>query len=376
MTTYITRLDADGRGLRLAVKDLIDIEGVPTTAGSRAVADQAGPAAADAPCLAGARAAGAVIVGKTNLNELAFGASGRNEHYGTPVNPLDPALLPGGSSSGSAVAVATGDADVAYGSDTGGSIRVPAAYCGVTGLKTTHGRIPLTGVWPLSPSLDTVGPLATTVAGLETGMALLEPGFAMAAGPATRLGRLRPDGTHVDPVIDAAVDQALARAGIGVTELDLPGWTDSLKAVYSIMDAEVIGCHGRLLADPASRAKLGALVRDRLIEAAAVTSEQVEPARAYQRTWQARFDQLFGQADLLVMAAVAIFPAKVADPEAGGHTRCTAPINLAGLPALALPVPSSYGLPAGLQLIGPPGSEELLLATGAVIEAAAGYRRA
>jgi len=94
MTTYITRLDAGGRGLRLAVKDLIDIEGVPTTAGSRAVADQAEPAAADAPCLAGARAAGAVIVGKTNLNELAFGASGRNEHYGTPVNPVDPALLP------------------------------------------------------------------------------------------------------------------------------------------------------------------------------------------------------------------------------------------------------------------------------------------
>ena len=376
MTTYITRLDADGRGLRLAVKDLIDIEGVPTTAGSRAVADQAEPAAADAPCLAGARAAGAVIVGKTNLNELAFGASGRNEHYGTPVNPVDPALLPGGSSSGSAVAVASGDADVAYGSDTGGSIRVPAAYCGIAGLKTTHGRIPLTGVWPLSPSLDTVGPLATTVAGLETGMALLEPGFAMAAGPATRLGRLRPEGTDVDPVIDAAVDQALAQAGIGVTELDLPGWTDSLKAVYSIMDAEVIGCHGRLLADPVSRAKLGALVCDRLIEAAAVTSEQVEPARAYQRTWQARFDQLFGQADLLVMAAVAIFPAKVADPEVGGHTRCTAPINLAGLPALTLSVPSSHGLPAGLQLIGPPGSEELLLATGAVIEAAAGYRRA
>jgi len=375
MSTYITRLDADGGGLRLAVKDLIDIAGLPTTAGSRAVADQAEPAAADAPCLAGARAAGAVITGKTNLNELAFGASGRNEHYGTPVNPLDPALLPGGSSSGSAVAVATGDADVAYGSDTGGSIRVPAAYCGITGLKTTHGRIPLTGVWPLSPSLDTVGPMATTVAGVATGMALLEPGFAVAAAPATRLGRLRPESTDVDPVIDAAIDQAVARAGIPVADLELPGWTDALKAVYSIMDSEIIACHGRLLADPQDRAKLGALVRERLIEAAAVTSEQTDLARAYQRTWQARFDQLFGQADVLVMAAVAIFPAAVADPEAGGHTRCTAPVNLAGLPALALPVPSSRGLPAGLQLIGPPGSEELLLATGAVIEAAAGFVR-
>ena len=374
MSTYITRLDADGGGLRLAVKDLIDIQGLPTTAGSRAVADQAQPAVADAPCLAGARAAGAVITGKTNLNELAFGASGRNEHYGTPVNPLDPARLPGGSSSGSAVAVATGDADVAYGSDTGGSIRVPAAYCGITGLKTTHGRIPLTGVWPLSPSLDTVGPMATTVAGVATGMALLEPGFAVSAAPAGRLGRLRPESTDVDPVIDTAVDQALARAGIPVTDLELPGWTDALKAVYSIMDSEVIACHGRLLADPRDRAKLGALVRERLIEAAAVTSEQTDLARAYQRTWQARFDQLFGQAEVLVMATVAIFPAPVADPEAGGHTRCTAPVNLAGLPALTLPVPSSRGLPAGLQLIGPPGSEELLLATGAVIEAAAGFR--
>jgi amidase len=376
MATYITRLDADGRGLRLAVKDLIDIEGVPTTAGCRAVADRAGPAAADALCLAGARGAGAVIVGKTNLNELAFGASGRNEHYGTPVNPIDSTRLPGGSSSGSAVAVATGDADVAYGSDTGGSIRVPAAYCGIAGLKTTHGRVPLAGVFPLSPSLDTVGPMATTVAGLQTGMALLEPGFAVTGGPAGRLGRLRPAGTDVDPVIDAAVDQALAQAGIPVAELELTGWTDALNAVYSIMDAEVTAGHGDLLTDPESRAKLGADVRQRLIEAAQVTAEQARQARVFQRTWQARLDQLFGGAELLVLATVPIFPAGVADPEAGGHTRCTAPINLAGLPALALPVPSDRGRPASLQLVGPPGSEERLLATGAVLEAAAGYRQA
>src|SRR5580693_5536769 len=179
MATFITRLDRAGAGLRLAVKDLIDIQGVPTTAGSQVVADRAIPALADALCLAGARAAGAVIVGKTNLNELAYGASGLNEHFGTPANPLDADLLPGGSSSGSAVAVGAGDADVAYGSDTGGSIRVPAAFCGVGGLKTTHGRVPLGGVWPLAPSLDTVGPMARDIAGLVTGMALLEPGFAV-----------------------------------------------------------------------------------------------------------------------------------------------------------------------------------------------------
>jgi len=376
MSTYITRLDADRRGgLRLAVKDLIDVRGVPTTAGSRAVADRAGPAAADAPCLAGARAAGAVITGKTNLNELAYGASGRNEHYGTPVNPLDPALLPGGSSSGSAVAVATGDADVAYGSDTGGSIRVPAAYCGIAGLKTTTGRIPLDGVFPLSPSLDTVGPMAATVAGLVAGMALLEPGFAVSAGPAARLGRLRPEGTIVDPAIDRAVDDALAKSGLGLINVELTGWTDSLKAVYSIMDTEVIACHGDLLADPDSRARLGATVRERLIEAATMTAEQADLARVFQSAWQARFDQVFTQAEVLVMPTVPIFPARVADPEAGGHTRLTAPVNLAGLPALSVPVPTSRGLPAGLQLIGPPGSEELLLATGAVIEATAGFQQ-
>ena len=375
MATFITRLNGSSGGLRLAVKDLIDVQGVPTTAGSRPVADRAGPATADAACLAGARAAGVVIVGKTNLNELAYGASGLNEHFGTPVNPLDATLLPGGSSSGSAVAVADGDADVAYGSDTGGSIRVPAAYCGIAGLKTTHGRVSLAGVWPLAPSLDTVGPMAADVAGLVTGMALLEPGFAMAARPAVSIGRLRPAGVDADPVIDAAVDEALARSEIGVTELDLDGWTDALSATYAIMDVEVIACDGWLLADPASRALLGTPVRERLADAAEVTAAQAGYAREFQAAWRATFDRLFRAVELLAMPSVAIFPAQVAAGDQGGHTRCTAPVNLAGLPALALPVPAGHRLPASLQLIGPPGSEELLLATGAVIEAAAGYQR-
>ena len=214
MATFITRMPHSGTGVRLAVKDLIDISGVPTTAGCRAVAETARPAEHDAPCMAGARSAGAAIVGKVNLYELAFGASGVNEWFGTPVNPLDPGLVPGGSSSGSAVAVADGDADIAYGSDTGGSIRIPAAFCGVTGLKTTHGRIPLTGVWPLAPSLDTVGPMARDVAGVAAGMTLLEPGFVIAAGPARRVGRLRPAGIAADPRIDQAADAAVARSGL------------------------------------------------------------------------------------------------------------------------------------------------------------------
>jgi amidase len=163
-------------------------------------------------------------VGKANLNELAYGASGVNEFFGTPVNPLDSSRVPGGSSSGSAVAVADGEADLAYGSDTGGSIRVPAAFCGITGLKTTHGRISLAGVWPLAPSLDTVGPMARDVAGVAAGLALLEPGFSVGVSAARRVGRIRPAGIDVDPVIDAAVDAALTRCGVEVIDVDLPGW--------------------------------------------------------------------------------------------------------------------------------------------------------
>src|SRR3984957_20029938 len=165
MTTFITRYATSGAGVRLAVKDLIDMAGEPTTAGCRAVAERAVPAVRDAACLAGAREAGARIVGRTNLHELALGVTGVNLWSGTPVNPLDPTRVPGGSSSGSAVAVASGEADIAYGADTGGSVRIPAACCGIVGLKTTWGRIPLTGVRPLAPSLDTVGPMAADIAG-------------------------------------------------------------------------------------------------------------------------------------------------------------------------------------------------------------------
>src|SRR2546425_1208618 len=167
-------------------------------------------ARADGPCLAGARAAGARIVGKVNLHELACGVTGLNPWFGNPVNPLDPSLVPGGSSSGSAVVVATDEADVAYGSDTGGSVRIPSACCGTTGLKTTWGRISLEGVWPLAPMLDTIGPMARDMAGVILGMQLLEPGFEPAGTGAVSLGRLR---LNADPAIDAAIDAAVGACG-------------------------------------------------------------------------------------------------------------------------------------------------------------------
>jgi amidase len=357
-----------GDGVRLAVKDLIDVAGVPTTAGSRALA-AAAAAERDAPCLAGARAAGARIVGKANLSELAYGASGVNEYFGTPVNPLDPGRVPGGSSSGSAVAVAAGEADLAYGSDTGGSIRVPAAFCGITGLKTTHGRIPLAGVWPLAPSMDTIGPMARDVAGVAAGLALLEPGFSVDVAAAARVGRIRPAGVDVDPVIDAAVDAALARCGVQVTDVDLPGWDLACRTSDVIIDAEALMSNRVLLGDPARRDLLGPRVRASLAEASAVTPAQLLQARAEQARWRATMAAALRGTGLLVLPAAPFFPPRLDAAIRPGYLSLTRPVNLAGFPALALPVPAGR-LPASLQLIGGPNAEALLLATGAMIEAA------
>lgn len=375
MATFITRMPHPAMGVRLAVKDLIDISGIPTTAGCRAVAQTALPATRDAACMAGARAAGAAIVGKANLYELAFGASGVNEWFGTPVNPFDPGLVPGGSSSGSAVAITDGDADIAYGSDTGGSIRIPAAFCGITGLKTTHGRISLTGVWPLAPSLDTVGPMARDVAGVAAGMTLLEPGFLLGAAPAGRVGRIRPADIAVDPVIDEAVDAALARSGLEVAEVALPGWHEARRAGGAIIDFEAAEGNRLLLTDPAHRGKLSAPVLARLEIGAAIAAGQLQQARAFQESWRGALNSLLRDVALLVLPTVPFFPPPLAEADGPAYTAYTMPVNLSGFPALALPVPTAGRLPASVQLIGPAGSEALLLATGAIIEVTAGYRR-
>lgn len=343
--------------------------GVPTTAGSRAVGETARPAETDAACLAGARAAGARITGKANLYELAYGTSGINEWFGTPRNPLDSRLLPGGSSSGSAVAVGTGESEIAYGSDTGGSIRIPSAFCGTAGLKTTHGRIPLEGVWPLAPSLDTVGPMARDVAGLVVGMRLLEPGFAPGASPAGRVARLRVPEAGTDPDIDAAVDQALRASGLEVDEVVVPDWRQAWEATGVLLDREAVTVNRGLLADPARRARLGEAVARRLEAAARVTDSQVRSAATFARAWKDHLGALFQRHQVLALPTVSVFPPPLGSRGWPPFTYLTNPFNLAGVPALALPVPSGSRLPASLQLVGPLGSEELLLPTGALIEA-------
>jgi amidase len=371
VSTFITRLDLPGSGPRLAVKDLIDVEGVPTTAGSRVLADRARPAERDAPCLAGARAADARIVGKANLHELAFGDTGINPWFGTPTNPLDPALVPGGSSSGSAVAVATAEADVAYGSDTGGSVRIPSACCGTAGLKTTHGRIPLTGVWPLAPGLDTIGPMARDVAGLVLGMQLLEPGFAVAASGSVPggVGRLRPP---ADPAIDAAVDRALVDAGLDVTPVDLPGWEDASTAAATWLVGEAWDVDRSLADDPRA---LSPDVADSLAFGRIVTADQLTAARATCAGWRSVLIAVLERVGLLALPTLPVFPPPIDEAGAPGALIVnTIPFNGAGLPAVAVPVPTGGPLPASLQLVGPPDGEDVLLAVAAMVEAASAGR--
>ena len=364
MSAFITQLDGTGSGPRLAVKDLIDVEGVPTTAGCKAVADAATRAEKDARCMAGARDADARIVGKANLHELAFGATGLNVWYGTPENPLDPSLVPGGSSSGSAVAVATHAADVAYGSDTGGSVRIPSACCGTAGLKTTHGRISLEGVWPLALSLDTVGPMARDVAGLVLGMQLLEPGFEVAATCPTTVGRFRLQNT--DPAIDAAIDRALAAAELEVVDIDLPGWQAAFGNNGVILIAEAWQANNHLLGTEG----LGEQVATRIELGRSITAENVEQAEAGRRAWQDELARAFERVQVIALPTMPMFPIPVDSAQEFDLTTGTGSVNLAGNPALALPVPTEGRVPASLQLVGPHNSEADLLAIGRVIESA------
>jgi amidase len=368
---WVVRLDAPGGGPRLAVKDCIDVEGLPTTAGCQAIAEQARPADRDAPVVAAARRAGARIVGKTSLTELCWSASGINPWLGTPPNPLDARRIPGGSSSGSAVAVAAGEADVALGTDTGGSVRIPAACCGIAGLKTTWGRIPLDGVYPLATSMDTVGPLGADVAAVELGMRLIDPGFAGTSTEVpTRVGRIRtaPD-VGVDPATDAAVDAALAAASpAGLEVADVPGFDFRAvnRAGNVAIDVEAYPANAHLLP---RLDQLTPGIRHNLEEAAAITAEAAADANRVRQDLRDWFSAALDRHPVLALPGLISAPPLLG--ERLSTTILTMPANLAGLPALVLPVPGGpAGLPASLQLIGPPGGEEQLLALGRVIEAA------
>jgi amidase len=369
MGTWVLRLANDGDGPRLAVKDCIDVAGLPTTAGCPVVAEMAEPADIDAAVVASAREAGARIVGKTGLTELCWSASGVNHWSGTPTNPRDPRRLPGGSSSGSAVAVATGEADVAFGTDTGGSVRIPAACCGVTGLKTAFGRISMKGVYPLAPTLDTVGALGSDVAAVELGMRLLDPGFRALPAPTTLIaGRLTATGFDggIDPAIDAAIDRALAAAGVAVARLPALDVGPLMEAAGVIIDAEGFRVNSYLMQH---LRRLSPHVRRNLERGARLGRGDRAAADRVRATVRATLESLLADSPVLVLPTLAGTP-----PLLGARgfalTALVVPANLAGLAALSLPVPAAGHVIASMQVIG--HSEEQVVAFGRAIEAAVG----
>ena len=370
-------------GLRLAVKDNIDMKGVITTAGSEVFSATHKPAKKDAPCLAIARRRNVQIVGKTNLSEFAVSPTGMNEYYGTAVNPLKRRLIPGGSSAGNAVALASGMADVAFGTDTAGSVRVPAACCGIVGLKTTFGLIPINGVYPVEPKhLDTVGPMGKDIDHTVQGMELLQDGFgakyasAKAAKPTAqsiRVGRLKLKGT--DPKIDKAIDDALAKTGFQVVELD-----EHLSEQFQQAngDGDSVAAGGVWISD--GRFQLTASARTesviRLGQIAYNTTYRGALAR--RSAWQKTLAKVFQKVDFIALPTLQKMPPelpllnlRIGILEAEMlQLQNTAAVNFAGNPALALPVPV-HGEKApvtSLQLIGPRLAEAELLNAGRLVE--------
>lgn len=362
---------AESEALTVAVKDLFDVAGSITTAGCRALAEQAAVAEADAACIVALRAAGSRLLGKVNLHELAFGVTGVNPWFGTPANPADPGRIPGGSSSGSAVAVALGQADAALGSDTGGSVRIPAACCGVVGLKTTHGRVPIGGTWPLAPSFDTIGALAARVEGVGRLMGALEPGFAVADEMPDRIGRLRlgPE-VEIDPVVDAAVDAALAAAELGVEPVAIDGWSDAYVDQQVVLGVEALESNAALLASTGGEG-ISEHTLERM-ERSRVSEQTAAAAGSRGAAWARSFVAVVERHAVVALPTLPCRPFAIGETARAFNGLC-APINLAGLPAISLPVPvpvAERGRPdASLQLVAAHGGEELLCAVAARIEA-------
>jgi len=364
-------------GTAVAVKDNIDVAGVVTTNASTVGTPP--PAERDAPVVARLRAAAADLLCKTNLLEYAAGSV--NPAYGMTYNPLDRSRTSGGSSSGSAALVAAGVTDWALGTDTGGSIRIPAAYCGIVGLKPTYGLVPLGGVFPLSESCDHVGTLTTTVEQTATLLSVLAGAPVELREPTgARIGVLRrqvddPDLTPgVAARVRAAID-ALANAGFDVVDVDVPELELVDEALGAIILREAWNVHRRLYEregdhyGPGTRALIE-LGRD-------VTDAEYERGLADQQRVAAGFARVFGEVDVLAGPTAAyVAPPEdppVGTPEGNLEGRYTAPYNLAGAPAVSVPCGIAEGtLPAGLQLAAAVGNDALLLSVARRFEEVTG----
>ncbi|WP_372396289.1 amidase [Azospirillum sp. HJ39] len=352
----------------VAIKDTIDIAGTPTRAGSRSLED-APPAATHADVVGNLLAAGWRIAGKTTMHELAFGTTGINRWAGTAPNPDFPDFVPGGSSSGSAAAVAAGMVDASIGTDTGGSVRIPAACCGVFGLKPTFGRVSRQGVMPARSTLDCVGPFAADMASLVACMAAIDPSFGPLPalddiGGGVTIGLLE---TDADAGIAAAVRTAVGAAGLPVEAVTLTGMRAAFEAGLSVINVETWAACAALV----ETGLVGEDVAVRLRNAARTTVEEVARAEEVRAAFTAEVDALLERVAVIALPTMAGPPPLVA--EAGDTSRLVRmttlvrPFNLSGHPAIAIPLAPIDGAPASLQLVAAKGADELLCAVATLI---------
>lgn len=293
------------------------------------------------------------------MHELAFGISGINDWAGTPVNHRWPHLIPGGSSSGAAAAVAAGLADISIGTDTGGSIRIPACCCGVFGLKPTFGRISRQGVWPRVSSLDSVGPLAANASLLIRAMEIMDPAFFPCTDGSIRVGLLN---VQAAPNVHRAIVRVLGRAGLASKEVHLSGMEAAFTAGVTIMNAETWSAFGPLL----ETGLVGQDVALRLARASMTTPDEVAAAETVRAAFTAEVDAALESSDVLVLPTMPDHPPRLhdarTDRSAVGMTTFVRPFNLSGHPAATVPVQDHPEEPIGLQIVGRKGEDEKVLA--------------
>jgi aspartyl-tRNA(Asn)/glutamyl-tRNA(Gln) amidotransferase subunit A len=362
-------------GVPVAVKDLVDMAGVPTTFASRAGSPRM--AKSDAALVRNMRQAGAIILGKTNLLEYAYGAV--HPDFGQTNNPWDPRRTSGGSSGGSAAAVAAGLCFAAIGTDTGGSIRIPASYCGAVGLKPSFGRVSLDGVQALSPSLDHAGPLTRSCAdaALALGAMMGEPIHAPRAElRGLRIGIMHHPGAErfLQPEIQTLFDQAvelLRKAGAEVRPMDVPGLDLVRDALVAIIEPEASLIHRDLLgAEPAG---FSDITRAQLEAGLAIPAVDYLEALQVRDLMHARFQRAFESVDAILSPSVPwVAPAEdppVGGEEGAGEMLYSGIYNLVGLPALSIPCGlTPERLPGGLQIVTPWNTDELALSIGQALE--------
>lgn len=352
----------------LAVKDLIDVAGMPTTRGTRR--DDVAPAFTDAAVVAAFRAAGWGIIGKTNLHELALGPTSGNPHFGAVANPVDPTRIAGGSSGGSATAVGLGMADLALGTDTGGSIRIPSALCGTAGLRPTHGRLSLDGVWPLSPSFDTVGPMARDIATITAAMA----GAGLLGASVlddSRGYRLVAAHRWVDAVeLDDTVAAGWEAVSAGIPDADLVSADEFIWAGLTVLYAESAASNETQLTQHPDT--MGEDIRELMTGGTRIPAVEYLRAQRSREGLRAAIDAALDDAgaDALLLPTTAIVAPVIGSDPIGFRdalTVFTRPFGVTGHPVAALPAPTT-GLPVGMQLVGRRGDDERLLSIAADLE--------